>query len=208
MNYWLLLIKRWAAASPSTTARREPIPATHSIRVTPLFYAISMKLEIDLDDIFRDENGDPEESAQDSIRRQVLARLTTEYRERLFRRFDDELAAIMQAQVQEAIKLRMPSLVDDIMNTEFIPVSNFGQRSSPTTFRAEIVKAIGSELVYKPKSYSSEENTFTRAVKGVVSEQTKAIEKALRAEIDESFKRDAIAFAVAKIQERLGLSKK
>jgi hypothetical protein len=168
---------------------------------------MSMKIEIDLDDVFHDENGYPEESAQDSIRRQVLARLTTEYRERLFRRFDDQLAAVMQAQIQEVIKLQMPSLVDDIMNTEFTPVSNFGQRSDPTTFRAEIVKAIGSELVYKPKSYSSEENTFTRAVKGVVSEQTKAIEKALRAEIDESFKRDAIVFAVAKLQERLGLPK-
>jgi hypothetical protein len=171
-----------------------------------------MKVEIDLNDIFRDEDGYPEESAQDSIRRQVLARLTTEYRERLFRRFDDQLAAVMQAQIQEAIKLQMPSLVDDIMNTEFTPVSIFGQSSAPTTFRAEIIKAVGSELVYKPKTssgaFSSGENAFTQAVKGVVSEQTKAIEKALRAEIDESFKRDAIAFAVAKIQERLGLSKK
>jgi hypothetical protein len=168
---------------------------------------MAMKIEIDLDDVFRDESGYPEESAEDSIRRQVLARLTAEYRERLFKRFDDELAAIMQAQIQEAIKLQMPSLVDDIMNADFIPVSKYGERSSPTTFRAEIVKAIGSELVYKPKNYSSEENAFTRAVKGVVGEQTKAIEKALRAEIDESFKREAIAFAVTKIQERLGLSK-
>jgi hypothetical protein len=166
-----------------------------------------MKIEIDLNDVFRDESGYPEESTEDSIRRQVLTRLTTEYRERLFKRFDDELAAIMQAQIQEAIKLQMPSLVDDIMNAEFTPVSNYGERSNPTTFREEIVKAIKSELSYKPKSYSSEENVFTRAVKGVVNEQTKVIEKALRAEIDDSFKRDAIAFAVTKIQERLGLSK-
>jgi hypothetical protein len=166
-----------------------------------------MKIEIDLNDVFRDEHGHPEESTENSIRRQVLARLTNEYRERLFARFDDELAAIMKSQIQEAIKLQMPSLVDDIMNAEFIPVSTYGQRSEPTTFRAEIIKAIGSELVYKPKQYHSEENAFTKAVKSVVGEQTKAIEKALRAEIDESFKRDAIAFAVTRIQERLGLSK-
>ena len=168
---------------------------------------MAMKIEIDLADVFSDECGYPEESTEDSIRRQVLARLTNEYRERLFKRFDDELAAIMHAQIREAIGLQMPSSVEDIMNAEFTPVSIYGERSEPTTFRAEIIKAIGSELVYKPKTYSSEENTFTKAVKGVVGEQTKAIEKALRAEIDESFKRDAIAFAVTKIQERLGLSK-
>lgn len=166
-----------------------------------------MKIEIDLNDVFRDEHGYPEESTENSIRRQVLARLTNEYRERLFARFDDELAAIMKSQIQEAIKLQMPSLVDDIMNAEFTPVSTYGQRSEPTTFRAEIIRAIGSELVYKPKQYQSEENAFTKAVKSVVGEQTKAIEKALRAEIDESFKRDAIAFAVTRIQERLGLSR-
>jgi hypothetical protein len=168
---------------------------------------MAMKIEIDLDDVFRDESGYPEESTEDSIRRQVLARLTAEYRERLFKRFDDELAAIMQAQIQEAIKLQMPSLVYDIMNAEYVPVSNYGECSKPTTFRAQIIKAVSSELTYKPKNYSSEENAFTKAVKGVVGEQTKAIEKALRAEIDESFKREAIAFAVTKIQERLGLSK-
>ena len=168
---------------------------------------MAMKIEIDLDDVFRDENGYPEESSEDSIRRQILARLTNEYRERLFARFDDELAAVMQAQIREAVGVLMPPLVEDIMNAEFIPVSSYGERSKPTTFRAEIVKAISSELIYKPKNYSSEENTFTRAVKAVVGEQTKAIEKALREEIDESFKRDALAFAVTRIQERLGLSK-
>ena len=166
-----------------------------------------MKIEIDLDDVFRDEDGYPEESAQDSIRRQVLARLTTDYKERLFKRFDDELAAMMQAQIREVMNLQMPSLVDDIMNAEFTPVSNFGQRSEPTTFRSQVVKAISANLVYSPKNYASEENAFTSAVRGVVKEQMAAFEKSFKAQIDDKFKNDAIAFAVEKLRERLGLPK-
>ena len=166
-----------------------------------------MKIEIDLDDVFRDEDGYPDESTQDSIRRQVLARLTTDYKERLFKRFDDELAAMMQAQIQEVMNSQMPSLVDDIMNAEFTPVSNYGQRSEPTTFRAQVVKAIGANLVYAPKNYQSEENAFTSAVRNVVKEQIAAFEKSFKEQIDDKFKKDAIAFAVEKLRERLGLPK-
>ena len=167
---------------------------------------MAIKIEINLDDIFCDKHGHAGESTKDLIRRQVLDLLTAEYREQLFKRFDDQLAEIMQSQIHKAIKLQMPSLVNDIMNAEFISVSTFGQRSKPTTLKAEIINAIGSELFYKFKVCSNAENAFTKAVKGV-AEQTKAIQDALIAEIDESFNRDAIAFAVTRLQERLGLPK-
>jgi hypothetical protein len=166
-----------------------------------------MKIEIDLDDIFRDEDGCPEESTQESIRRQVLARLTSDYRDRLFKRFDDQLAKMMQAQIQEVMKSQMPSLVDDIMNASFTPVSNFGQRSDPTTFRAQIIKSIAANLVYAPKNYASEENAFTSAVRGVVKEQINAFEKSFKEQIDDKFKKDAIAFAVEELRIRLQLPK-
>jgi hypothetical protein len=166
-----------------------------------------MKIEIELDDIFRDEDGYPKESTQESIQRQVLARLTADYRDRFFKNFDDQLAKIMQAQIQEIVKSQMPSLVNDIMNVEFTPVSNFGQRSDPTTFREQIIKSIAANLVYAPKNYPSEENAFTSAVRGVVKEQINAFEKSFKEQIDDKFKKDAIAFAVEELRKRLQLSK-
>jgi hypothetical protein len=166
-----------------------------------------MKIEIDLDDIFRDEDGNPEESLDESIRRQVVARLTDDYRKRLFARFDDELAAIIQAQIKEALQPHMPSLVDDIMNAEYTPVDGYGRAMAPTNFKGAIIKEISSELKYAPKKYQSEQNAFTTAVKGVVTEQLEAFKKEFTAQIDDTFKRDALAFAVQKLQERLGLQK-
>lgn len=124
-----------------------------------------MKIEIDLDDVFRDEEGEPGESIQESVRRQIIDRLSGDMRKRLFARLDEELSTIMREQISVVMAEKMPELIDDIMNVKYTPVSTYGHRGEPTTFRDEIIKAIGANMVYAPKSYSSEENTFTRAVK-------------------------------------------
>jgi len=165
-----------------------------------------MQITINLDELFCDENG-PGEPAELAIRRQVIARLTDDYRERVFRQFDDELAKIIQAQLQEAVTAKMPSFVEDLMNSEFTPVDNYGRRGQPTTFRNELIRAINNQLEYKPKTYSNEENAFTKAVKAVVAEQLAAFKKEFTSKIDSTFRRDALAYAVAQLQERLGLPK-
>lgn len=166
-----------------------------------------MKIEIDLDDIFRDGDGNPEEGLEESVRRQVLDRLSGDLRKRLFTRMDEELSAVMREQLQAALTEQMPGLVKDIMNVTYTPVSTYGAKSEPTTFRDEIVKAIGANMKYEPKSYSSEENFFTKSVKSVVEAKTNTIKAELLAQIDTKFRADAIGFAVAELSKRLGLTK-
>jgi len=166
-----------------------------------------MKLEIDLDDIFRDEDG-PGESLQESVRRQVISRLTDDYRKRLFQKFDTELTTIMQTQIAEVMATQMPDMIGDIMNATYTPVSSYGQRSEPTTFRAEIIKSIAANMKYEPKNYSSEENAFTKAVKSVVELKTGEIKKEITAQVDTQFRKDALAFAVKQLSDRLGLNSK
>jgi hypothetical protein len=166
-----------------------------------------MQITINLDELFCDENGQPEESTEQAIRRQVVARLTESYRQRVFSQFDAELARVIQDQLKEAVITKMPSLVEDLMNSEFTPVDTYGRRGQPTTFRNELIKGINSELEYKPKSFSSEENTFTKAVKAVVAEQLAAFKKEFTSKIDTNFRRDALAYAVDQLQQRLGLPK-
>ena len=166
-----------------------------------------MKIEIDLDNIFRDEDGEPGESLQESVRRQVISRLTDDYRKRLFSCFDQELTKIMQAQIAEAMKTHMPSFVDDILNATYTPVSSYGQRSTPTTFRDEIIKSIAVNMKYEPKDYGSQENVFTRAVKSIVEAKTTEIKNELLKQVDTKFRTDAIGFAVKELSKRLGLEK-
>ena len=166
-----------------------------------------MKIEIDLDDIFRDEDGNPEESLQDSIRRQVVAKLEGDMRKRLFARIDTELSATMSKQISVVMSEKMPELIDDIMNATYTPVSSYGSRSEPTTFREEIIKSVAANMKYEPRNYSSEENAFTKAVKSIVEKQTSEFQKALLAQIDTKFREDALKFAVAELSKRLGLSK-
>lgn len=165
-----------------------------------------MKIEIDLNDVFRDEDG-PDETLEESVRRQVVSRLTEDYRKKMFARFDTELAAIMQAQIAGVMKERMPEFIDDILNATYTPVSSYGSRGEPTTFRDEIIKSIAANMKYEPKNYQSDENVFTRAVKSVVEAKTNAIKQELVAQIDTKFKTDAITFAVQQLSERLGLTK-
>lgn len=166
-----------------------------------------MKIEIDLADLFRDEEGYPTETTEDAIRRQIVERLTGDMRKRLFQRVDDELAKAMQTEVSAAIKAQMPALIDDVMNSTYTPVSTYGQRAEPTTFRAEIIKAIGANMKYEPNNVFSAQNAFTTAVRSIVEKQTDEIKKALVAQIDTKFREDAIKFAVAELSKRLGLTK-
>lgn len=162
-----------------------------------------MKIEIDLNNIFADENG--AETLEESVRRQVVDRLSGDMRKRLFDRIDGEVARVMNEQIAEVMSEKMPELIDDIMNATYTPVSNYGSKGAPTTFREEIIKAIAANLVYKPSNYASEENAFTRAVKSVLDAKTKAIQEAIVNQVDGKFKTDAITFAVKKLSERLGI---
>jgi hypothetical protein len=142
------------------------------------------------------------------IRRQVVSRLSEDYRKRLFDRFDIELGTIMREQIAVVMAERMPGFVDDILDAEYVPVSNYGERKPATTFRAEVIESIAKNLKYEPKNYSSEENAFTRAVKSIVELKTGEIKKEITAHVDAQFRQDALAFAVKQLSERLGLDKK
>jgi hypothetical protein len=166
-----------------------------------------VKIEIDLDNIFRDEDGNPEEGLEESIRRQIIDRLSGDLRKKLFARLDIELSEVMREQINAVMKTQMPSLIDDIMNATYTPVSSYGQKGLPTTFRTEIIESVAKNMKYEPKSYSSEENAFTRAVKSIVEAKTGEVKKELLAQVDTNFKNDAINFAVIELSKRLGLTK-
>jgi hypothetical protein len=169
-----------------------------------------MKIEVDLNQLLceRDEEGNIVESAEDALLRYITEKLSGDLRKRLFQRMDEELSEFMRSQLQEVMKEKMPGLIDDIMNATYTPVTRYGEKKEPTTFRQELIKAITENMKYEPKSYSHDENAFTKAVRSILDAKTAAIQKAILEQVDTKFKEDAISFAVTKLSERLGLPKK
>ena len=164
-----------------------------------------MKIEIDLNEVLRDEEGYETETIEESIRRQVIDRLSGDLRKRLFERMDRELAEQLSSLVRQAAQEQMPKLIDDILNVEYTPVSTYGARGETTSFRSELVKAIGEQMKYQPKQYQSDENAFTKAVRSIVEAKTRAVQEEITKQVDTQFKADAITFAVKKLSERLGI---
>lgn len=169
-----------------------------------------MKIEIDLNDIFCDEEtSGASESLEEAIRRQVVDSLTDKFRERVQRQVDLDISKYVEEQTTKALSDKLPALIEDILNYEYTPVDRYGVKSkTATTFRTEIIKAISAEMEYKPKTYNSDENAFTRSVRSVVSSQTEALKKEFEAKIDADFRKDALAWATTELAKRMGLTVK
>jgi hypothetical protein len=122
-----------------------------------------MKIEIGPNDILGDEYGT--ETLQESVRRQVIENLTRTIKGGIGKKIDIEVARILNEELQKVITEKMPAIVDDVLSAEYIPVDRWGgSKGTPTTFRAELVKAINEQMQYKPARYDSDKNAFTRAV--------------------------------------------
>lgn len=169
-----------------------------------------MKLEIDLNNIFRDdETGEVAESLEEAIRRQVVDSLTNKFRERVQRQVDSDISKYVEEATKNALGDKLPVMIEDILNYEYTPVNRYGVKAdTATTFRNEIIKAISSEMEYKPKNYHSDENAFTRSVRSIVSSQTEALKKEFEARIDAGFRKDALAWATTELAKRMGLNVK
>jgi len=164
-----------------------------------------MKIEVDLRDILKDEFGDIE-SIGESIQRQVVDALKSKLQEGVKKQVDCEVSRVIREQLEQAIKVQMPTIVNDLLNTEYVKVDKWGSRcSSPTTFRKELVAAISGELVYTKKSYRSDRSAFTNAVDDVVKTKVDEFKKEYNRLVDELFCKECFDYAVSKLKQKLAI---
>jgi hypothetical protein len=162
-----------------------------------------MKFEIDLADVLTDEYGNGETLA-DTVRRQVIDKLTAEVSKGVRAQIDTEVARVLNEELQTAVKDKLPALMDDLMNTEYYSVDRWGDRAKqPTTFRNELVKAIMSNMDYKYQRYDSDKNVFTKAVDAVVSENVKVMQKEFDKKVIELFQKEAFDYAMKQMAAKL-----
>jgi hypothetical protein len=164
-----------------------------------------MKIEIDLNDILGDEEG--VETLADSVRRQVIDKLTKTIKDGIQNQLDREVSRVIREGMEEAVKTQMPALIDDLMNATYKPVDTWGSRSEPTTFRAELIKAIHAQMTYKKEEYESRRNAFTTAVDSVIATKVAQFKAGFDSTVDAKFVAEAMAYATEKLAQRLNVKK-
>lgn len=164
-----------------------------------------MKIEIDLNDILGDENG--AETLQESVRRQVIDTLVSRTRDGMNKTIDEAVSQTITATLQAELVSRMPEILNDVLTSEYTPISNYGARGDPTSFRAELIKGINLQMVYKPSAYSSEKTAFTKAVDDVVAANMGEFKKQFDTLVTKQFVADAMKYATDEMAKRLGLAK-
>lgn len=161
------------------------------------------KIEIDLNDILGDEYGT--ESLQESVRRQVVDKVTSLVSETTAKRINDEIAKVMDEEIRKAVQIQMPAIVNDLVSQEYTPLDRYGSKGQPTTFRAELVKAVLEQMVYKKTQYSSDENVFTKAVNSIVNEKVNEFKKDFLEKINSNFVADTMKYALDTLRNKLDI---
>jgi hypothetical protein len=163
-----------------------------------------MKIELDMNDILGDDYG--VETLQDSIRRQVIDCMTASVRKGVETEIKTAVAQTITTEIQAFIKAEMPTLMADLLVTEYTPVGRYGEKSHPTTFRAELVKSITENMVYKRATYDNDKNVFTKAVDEVIASHVREFKTAFVKQVDADFTAQVMSEAQAALKKKLGLA--
>lgn len=165
-----------------------------------------MKIEIDLKDILFDEDYGPE-TMQESIKRQVVSNIEMKMLAGIEKKIDLEVSKAIDEQIKKSLDEIRPCLIKEILETEYISIDQYGQRSKePTTFKKQLIKAVNETMVYKKTSYSSDRNAFTNAVDEVLTQQAAQFKKHFDEIITNEYVKETKSYAVKVLKEKLGIS--
>ena len=164
-----------------------------------------MKIEIDLNEILGDEFG--VETIQDSVRRQVMEKLTREVKSGIGKKIDTEISNLINNTLEEQVKSITPNFLNEIINSEYTPVDKWGDRRNgkPTTFRSELIRTIHEQMVYKKGYHSSDNNAFTNAIDTVLKNEMEKFKKEFNSQVNSMFVKETLDFAVATLKKKLNI---
>ncbi len=163
-----------------------------------------MKVEIDLNDILGDEYGT--ETLQDSVRRQVIETLTQKVSTGIGDKINREISQMIDEEIRKGITERMPSLINDLLNAEYVQVDRYGSSSGKKTcFREQLILSVADQCKYESRGYSSDKNVFTKAVDDVVRTHVETFKADYNKTVDSIFTKEALDYATEKLKKRLGV---
>jgi hypothetical protein len=162
----------------------------------------NMKLEVNLNDVFRGENG---ESVNEIIQDAVITRLTEEAREKIRASLEQQLSEVISSELHNRIGAFIESILPQMLDHEFTETTSWGEKKGTYTVRNRILKHLDEMMVFKTGGYHSDNNAVTRAVEEVVEKRIKDFAAGFNKVVDEKFTSEAMAMAEKRLRERLGI---
>ena len=162
-----------------------------------------MNIELNLKDIFCSSE-DPCD-LEDAIREEVVAALVNSLRDGLRSEIKQQVAKVFDEELRAYVKELLQSISTSLLDTEYTPVTQYGAKSSPTTFRNALVEQITAAAVYKKQTYDSDKNAFTKAVDQAVSDAVGQFKTELKKEVDALYVKEVLKEAEAALKKKLGI---
>ena len=158
-----------------------------------------MKIEIDLDEVFAEEGI----TIEDVVKNEVINNLTRTLSNRVSDKIEEEVNNIVTGLVKEKVAEKLPIIFESIIEDEYYPVDNYGDRSrTPTTFRKELTQAMFAQMRY---TKGHERNMFTKAIDEIIGENIKEVKKEFDKTVNEALAKEAFEYAIDTLKKKLGI---
>jgi len=163
-----------------------------------------VKFEIELDDLFdMNEYGRISKQTQRALRLTIVRKVAELVKEEVDAQIKDAVKAYIDNNLESIIAPKTTQLCEDLLDYEYVPVTQYGGKAKPTTLRNAIIATVQSDCVYKMDSYGSPQNKFTKVLAELVSNQMTAFKSDFAKHINEKLRQEAYAYAVKTLKEKL-----
>lgn len=163
-----------------------------------------MKIDIDLSEIFvdGDEGGDVNQSIKDIIIDTVCSKIYA----RINKEITDKVSAILEKGITEKLNAYLSNLIPMLMEYEFQETAMYGASKEKTTVKNRILKTLETQCIFKEGRYDSENNAFTKAMRGIIENQMKAYKPEFDKQLNALFIKEAMDYAVTAVKKKLGIA--
>lgn len=158
-----------------------------------------MKIDLDLSEIYSDEDG---HKLQQSFVDDVIKVLSRNIEQNLAKEISSKIDLVITELVREAVKTKLEFLLYDLMDHEFRPTTDWGAKDKPVTVRNKIIEHLHAQIEYKKSSdyYDRDKETIiAKVLKDVITSHTKPLVDDLRNTINYEFKKECINAAREKL---------
>lgn len=126
----------------------------------------------------------------------VVCALTANYEERITTRMDSIMNQHLRENLSRSVADFVGKKAEEILDTPFVPVTSYGEKSQQTTLRNQIIKQLSQDFLYKFGQWDGDGNTFTKAVNKILNDH-------LVKNLNKEFIQICIKSAVAALNEKL-----
>ncbi|MBU6231380.1 hypothetical protein KGP36_01825 [Patescibacteria group bacterium] len=157
-----------------------------------------MKIEIDLDELFQSEG----ETTEEAIRKSIIAHLSKEIRVDTKAQIKATIPDIITGSVKEYMANLLPNLIEE----EFSPKTEWGEKLPKTSVRHQIIEGIKAQLKFTPNArWDSDKSVITKLVEDATKKIFEEFQQTLAKEINAQFTARALEEAKKQLAGKLGI---